>query len=169
MKPQITSYNQLQTLKENQQAIEEAKKFLSESVIAGETLKVLTIYAENLYNRNLKVFNDETCNFMNFVTEAVLIGFDNVDQAKQIIRNRVINHKRKLMAKAQAENNDLFNITHKVCRKCQGDPKPVSEFSIRTDRNSGFKYYNNLCKLCERTRCKERRIRLKSTLKQNIQ
>ena len=150
---QITSYNQLQNLKENKQAIEDAKEFLAKNAIAGETLKTLSAYAENLYNRNLKIFNDETCNFMNFVTEAVLIGFDDIDKAKQIIRNRIINHKRKLMAKAQAENNELFSVTHKVCRKCQGEPKPVSEFSIRTDRNSGFKYYNNLCKLCERARC----------------
>ena len=46
-------------------------------------------YSTNLFNRNLKVFNQKIYSPEDFVTEANFIGFDTPEEAQKIIRNRI--------------------------------------------------------------------------------
>lgn len=151
MQPQINTYNQLQLFKENEAEIQSKISHLKKSIDQGELLRKLIDYSEKLYNRNLKIFDDKNFSHVDFVTEVVLKGFDTEEQAMQILRNRIINYKRVLIAKAQAENDTRFEIKSKICRKCQL-PKDIKHFQVKKDKATGFKYYNNLCDECERAR-----------------
>ena len=111
-------------------------------------------YSTNLFNRNLKVFNQKIYSPEDFVTEANFIGFDTAEEAQKIIRNRIIHTKRVILAQLQELNDNTFNKGSKVCRKCNTE-KDISEFKERIDKHSGFKYYTSYCIECERKRRRE--------------
>lgn len=110
----------------------------------------LTTYAVALFNRNLKVFNQNIYKPIDFVHEAFLLGYENVDEGKKIIRDRIINEKRRLIAKIQQSGNrGQFDVREKKCCKCKLI-KSVDEFAPRMDKATGFQYYHSYCEECDR-------------------
>lgn len=147
----INTYNQLQIFKDNNADNIAKINQLKSSFENGNLLSNLLVYAEIMYNRNLKFFEVKTHSYVDFVIEIMLIGFTSEVEAKKLLLDRIITYKRKLIAKAQAEKTYNFDIEEKTCRKCQVTKK-IKFFQKKTDKSTGFIYFNNLCNECERKR-----------------
>ena len=50
-------------------------------------------YAVDMFNRNLKVFSQNTFKPLDFVSEAFTLGYEDLEDAKKIIRNHIIDEK----------------------------------------------------------------------------
>lgn len=112
----------------------------------------LKSYAIAMFNRNLKVFSQNLYTPIDFVHEAFLLGYEDVEAGKKIILNQILKEKRRLIAKIQqSENRSQFDVREKKCCKCK-DTKPIAEFEPRVDKSTGFQYYNSYCTECERKR-----------------
>jgi hypothetical protein len=122
-------------------------------------------YAERMFNRNLKIFSQNIFTPLDFVHEAVLIGYDTIEEAKKTIVSRIINEKRRLIARIQqSEQRSQFDVREKKCCKCKF-PKPIQEFAPRIDTHTGLQYYNSYCRDCERER---RRLSYANSVQQKI-
>lgn len=108
----------------------------------------LKTYAVEMFNRNLKIFSQNIYKPIDFVHEAFLLGYENTDEGKKIIRDRIINEKRRLIAKIQqSENRGQFDVRDKKCCMCK-QPKPIAQFAPRLDKRTGFQYYSSYCNDC---------------------
>lgn len=106
-------------------------------------------YSTHLFNRNLKVFSQNLYNPIDFVHEAFLIGYDDIDKAKKIIVDRILKEKRRLIAAIQqSENRSQFDVRDKKCCKCKLQ-KPIDEFKPRVEKSTGYCYYNSYCDTCQ--------------------
>jgi len=124
----------------------------------------LNSYAIMLFNRNLKIFSQNLYKPIDFVHEAFLLGYEDVEAGKKIIRNQVLNEKRRLIAKIQqSENRSQFDVREKKCCKCK-DIKPIDDFAPRIDNRTGLRYYNSYCEACER---KRKRISFANSVQQH--
>lgn len=113
----------------------------------------LTAYTRNMYKRNLKYLNGNILNENDFIGMAYEKGFDTIEQAIRIVRDAIIHEKRVLIGKIQQRSNQ-FGIYSKVCNKCK-TLKSSQEFQRRTDKRTGYMYYNSLCNECENERKRE--------------
>ena len=112
----------------------------------------LNSYSIAMFNRNLKVFSQNIYKPIDFVHEAYLLGYEDLERGKKIILNQILNEKRRLIAKIQqSENRGQFDVRYKKCCDCK-QPKPIAQFAIRMDKDTGFRYYNSYCGDCQRAR-----------------
>lgn len=110
----------------------------------------LLAYSTKMFDRNLKVFSQNLYTPIDFVHEAFLLGYEDVESGKKKILNQILNEKRRLIAKIQqSENRGQFDVRDKKCCKCKL-PKPIAEFAPRMDKGTGFQYYDSYCTECRR-------------------
>ena len=106
-------------------------------------------YAGIMFDRNLKSFGS-IVTATDIISEVYAIGYDSQEDVVKIVRDVTFKNKRQLLAARQKrQNRELTG--EKKCNKCQLT-KSVSEFYVRIDSRTGFRYLCNNCKECEKVR-----------------
>lgn len=82
------------------------------------------------------------------LSEAYIIGFNDIIEAKKAIRHVVQTERRKCIADFQLRIGTSDNYV-KQCRKCK-EHKSTSQFTRRFDTRTNLSYYCYVCKDCEK-------------------
>lgn len=121
-------------------------------------------YAGKMYDINLSSFgNLITKN--DIINEVISMNVQSEVEMIQTVRDVVFREKRRLMASKQKKQ--LETSREKFCKGCE-KPKLASEFYVRVDSRTGYRFLCNLCKVCERERHNKDYHRKKHKLKQEL-
>lgn len=107
-------------------------------------------YADYMFSRNLKQYNG-IMSALDLLSATYAKGFDSIDEAKKIIRNEVLNEKRRLIGRIQQRH--IFSMAgyEKRCNKCK-ELLPAGAFKLIVEKSTGYTYYSSNCAECETIR-----------------
>ena len=110
--------------------------------------ELLLEYSELMTKKNLSGFRNNITNSHEFVAIAYEKTFSEYDNAIKIIRNAVINEKRRLIGQIQSQML-IDRVGEKRCGCCK-ETKSYQEFRKRIDYRIDYQYFNSKCNECQR-------------------
>lgn len=110
--------------------------------------ELLLKYSELMTKKNLSGFRNNITNAHDFVAIAYEKTFIDYDNAVKIIRNAVINEKRRLIGQIQSQM--IFDrVGEKRCGCCKQN-KSYQEFRKCIDYKTNYQYFNSKCNDCQK-------------------